>query len=290
MTSRETPGPNSIRFALPTRLEYPIVAVGDLHGRAEALAGLLEAMGARPVWRDAAIVFLGDFVDRNEEVGRTIDLATAAIEARGGSAVAGNHDLALVGATGIDGGPPSDYWIESYRDRYDHWATFESYLGRGPGGDWTAALAELRSAMPEAHRAFLGSLPWAVEADGHLFLHNGLSEELEADAEAQAEALRAKVWSRGRTPPRAGTATDRLWRDEYPVWLGADKSLAGHPLPHPSKTQVSGHRPVSEPTGNRVRIRIDTSGGFDHLPLTACLLRGPDAAPEFLSWNGEVER
>jgi serine/threonine protein phosphatase 1 len=50
----------------------------------------------------------------------------------GGSAVLGNHDLALVRATRLDDGPSSPYWIDRYRCRYDHEETFLGYLGRGP--------------------------------------------------------------------------------------------------------------------------------------------------------------
>ena len=134
--------------------------------------------------------------------------------------------------------------------------------------------------MPREHREFLSSLPWLVEASGHLFLHNGLSPELEATAEEQVEALRAERWDRTLMRPVAGTNTDKLWEGEYPVWLGADKKLSASPLRHPGKVQVSGHVRVAEPEVNEVRIRLDTSGGRGR--LTACLLRSATAQPEFI--------
>jgi len=85
----------------------------------------------------------------------------------GGSAIMGNHDLAVVRAARLDGGPPSPYWIESYRNRYDCHATFESYLGRAAmtwGDAWLKDLDALREAMPSEHKVFLASLPWVVEA------------------------------------------------------------------------------------------------------------------------------
>src|SRR5438309_986571 len=81
-------------------------------------------------------------------------------------------------------------------------------------------LDRLREAMPAEHREFLVSLPWLVEAPGHLFLHNGLSDELGATAVEQVEALRARRWDRERLRPVPGTATDLAWQDDYPVWLG----------------------------------------------------------------------
>jgi serine/threonine protein phosphatase 1 len=49
---------------------------------------------------------------------------------------------------------------------------------------------------------------------------------------------------------------------------------------------VTGHVRIDAPDVSPVRIRIDTSGGVRE-PLTACLLRGPDARPEFVFSNGE---
>ena len=136
---------------LPTTLDYPIVAIGDLHGQRDELERLVGKLEALPEWPDCALVFLGDFVDRNPEVRETIDLVLELLRRPpGGSAVMGNHDLALVRAARLDGGPPSPYWVDHYRTRYDHQETFESYLGtdgddlgrclgegpgRPPGGD-----------------------------------------------------------------------------------------------------------------------------------------------------------
>ncbi len=269
---------------LPTTLDYPIVAIADLHGQHDELSRLIGALENLPEWSNCSVVFLGDFVDRNAGVKETIDLVMELLRRPpGGSAVLGNHDLALVRAARLDGGPPSPYWIEGYRTRYDHQETFESYLGRTAmtgGGAWEEDLDALRNAMPREHREFLSSLPWLVEASGHLFLHDGLSPELEATAEEQVEGLRAKQWDRKLLRPVVGTNTDRLWRAEYPVWLGADKGLSASPLPHPGKVQVTGHVRVAEPDLNAVRIRLDTSGG--HGRPTACLLRSATAEPLFI--------
>ena len=270
---------------LPTRLDYPIVAVGDLHGQRGELDRLVAALGRRPEWPDCAVVFLGDFVDRNPGVRETIDLVLDLLKRPpGGSAVMGNHDRALVRSARLDGGPPSAYWSGRYRTRYDHRETFASYLGRPPatgGAAWGDELAALRAAMPAAHRDFLASLPWLVEAPGHLFLHCGLSPELAAGPAEQVEALHARRWDRRELRPVPGTPTDRFWEDEYPAWLGADRGLSAAPLPHPGKVQVTGHERVSAPDVNAARIRLDTSGGIGR--PTACLLRSAAAEPIFVS-------
>lgn len=277
-------GGDTALIPLPKDLAYPIVAVGDLHGQRAELERLVERLWALPEWPECALVFLGDFVDRGPDVRGTIDLVLDLLRRPpGGAAVMGNHDLALVRAAGLGDGPPSPYWVERYRTRYDHGPTFESYLGRGAKtseASWRGSLGALRGAMPAAHREFLASLPWVVEAAGHLFLHNGLSGELEAGPGEQVEALRSRRWDRSLLRPRPGTPTATFWEDEYPVWLGADRGLSASPLPYPGKVQVTGHERVSSPEADAVRVRLDTSGGFGK--PTACLLTAADARPVFL--------
>lgn len=269
---------------LPDDLDYPIIAVGDLHGRLDNLQQLVEALERRPEWPDCALVFLGDFVDRGPDSRGTIELVLELLRRpAGGSAVMGNHDLALIRSARLDDGPPSSYWPLRYQALYDGEPTFESYLGRpaqNSDGGFQDDLDALRSAMPDEHRAFLTGLRWAVEASGHLFLHCGLSPELEAGPEEQVAALRARRWDRTTLRPTPETNTERYWEDEYPVWLGADRTLSARPLPYPGKVQVTGHDRVRRPEADAVRIRLDTSGGFDR--PTACLLRSPDAEPVFI--------
>jgi serine/threonine protein phosphatase 1 len=275
---------------LPTTVEYPVVAVGDLHGRVEWLDKLVARLERLPEWPAASLVFLGDLVDRTDTVKELVSRVIGLIAAKPGSTcVMGNHDLALVGAAGL-GRPSAPYWVERYGAVYDHKWTFRSYLGGHnpdylPAGRWEEELARLRAAIPPHHADFLANLPWVAEAGGHLFLHNGLSPELDCPAAVQVECLRRKVWDRAVVQPRFGTDTDRLFTPDYPVWLGADRKLSANPLPYPGKVQVTGHMMVPAPDADAVRVRIDTSGGVAE-PLTGCLLRGPADSPEFVFSGG----
>ncbi len=269
---------------LPTALDYPIVAIADLHGQREELERLLARLEALDEWPECTVVFLGDFVDRGPDVPGTIELVLGILRRpRGGSAVMGNHDLALVRAARLDDGPHSRYWTDRYRTVYEANPTFRAYLRRPAtheGKAWLDDLEALRQEVPKEHRDFLTGLPWVVEAPGHLFLHCGLSDELEASPAEQVEALHGRRWDRTLLRPVAGTYTETLWEPEYPAWLGADRSLSRSPLPHPGKVQVTGHERVSTPDASPVRIRLDTSGGRGE--LTACLLRSADAVPVFI--------
>lgn len=273
---------------LPTTVEYPVIAVGDLHGRIEWLDKLVARLRLLPEWPAARLVFLGDLVDRADAVKPLVSRVLGLLaEKPGSTCVMGNHDLALVRAAGLDGAA-AESWVKRYADNYDHVPTFMSYLGKEPqylsADDWRNDLRLLRDAIPPDHRDFLVSLPWAAEAEGHLFLHNGLSPELDCPASVQVHCLRNKRWDRSVVGPRLGTETDRLFNPDYPVWLGADKRLSDRPLPLPGKVQVSGHIRIDAPDANAVRIRIDTSGGVRE-PLTACLLRGPAEPPAFVFSN-----
>jgi serine/threonine protein phosphatase 1 len=264
-------------------VDYPIVAIADLHGQRRALERLLAHLEELPEWPRCALVFLGDFVDRGPDVRGTIDLVLDLLDERPDrTAVMGNHDMALVRAARLDDGPPSFYWVDHYRENYDHEQTFESYLGRrARHREWEVDLLWLREAIPVEHRRFLAGLSWLVEATGHLFLHNGLSPELEQSAEEQVVALRQRRWD-DTLRPRDGTRTAELWQTHYPVWLGADRRLSSRPLPCEGRVQVTGHVRVPHPEADAVRIRLDTSGGYEHNPLTACLLRSANAEPVFI--------
>jgi serine/threonine protein phosphatase 1 len=276
---------------LPTTIEYPAIAIGDLHGRVEWLDKLVAKLERLPEWPTARLVFLGDLVDRTDTVKQLVSRVIELITAKPGSTcVMGNHDMALVNAAGLHDRSPPAYWVERYGAVYDHKWTFRSYLdGHSPdylpAGRWEAELAALKAAIPPDHRAFLANLPWVAEAAGHIFIHNGLSPELDCTPSVQLECLRRKVWDRAVVQPRFGTNSDRLFTPDYPVWIGADRFLSERPLPYPGKVQVSGHVKLDAPDVNEVRIRIDTSGGVIE-PLTACVLRGPTEPPEFVFSNG----
>ncbi|MCU0704865.1 MAG: hypothetical protein MUF18_12880 [Fimbriiglobus sp.] len=230
-------------------------------------------------------MFLGDLVDRGSDVkgtvGRVIELLTGK---PGSVCVMGNHDFALVNAAGL-AGPPDAYWVDRYRSAYDSDGTFMSYLGRAAERNnlekWASDLAELRQAMPGLHREFLACPPWVAEAAGHLFLHNGLSRELNEPAESHRHVLRARRWAEVASP-RVGTKTFDHWQTSCPVWLGADRRANADQLPVPGNMQVVGHVQVTKPELNAVRLRLDTSGGVSP-PLTAALFRGPDEPPEYLT-------
>lgn len=75
---------------LPTNLDYPIIAIADLHGQLEQLERLITKLETISEWDDCSLVFLGNYVDRGEDVPGTIDMVLDLLSRRpGGSAVPG---------------------------------------------------------------------------------------------------------------------------------------------------------------------------------------------------------
>lgn len=289
----------------PVTVRYPVAVIGDVHGEARKLDGLLTILGREAP--DHTIVFLGDFVDRGPDPKAVVERVVGLVAAGRATAVAGNHDYALVRATGLDGRPASPWWRERYRARYDATTTLDSYTGRRSWyGSFFRDLDETAALMPEAHRRFLGGLPWLVTTPvqfedggcpfgGHLFLHCGLSRRLAIDARTQIGCLRRKHWDAGWCLRSAGllcgvdfvaALDDRRtnWA-EYPAWLGADRDAALDPLPCPEWCQVIGHDSVDEPRvlGGGHAVRIDTLANRRG-QLTACILDDCLTPPRFLQY------
>src|SRR6516162_1221190 len=88
-------------FSLPLSAapETEIFAIGDIHGRSDLLAALIDEASREPKLRHKrAIVFLGDLVDRGADSLGAIDLAIGA-KARAGAdeaiALMGNHEAMM---------------------------------------------------------------------------------------------------------------------------------------------------------------------------------------------------
>src|ERR1700692_2867612 len=72
--------------------------IGDMHGHADELAQLLDALGYRNdqgVYRhpERKVIFLGDFIDRGPKVRQVLEIVRPMIEKGHALAVMGNHEL-----------------------------------------------------------------------------------------------------------------------------------------------------------------------------------------------------
>ena len=186
--------------------EAEVFAIGDIHGRSDLLAALIEEAGREPKLRDKrTIVFLGDLVDRGPDNLGAIDLAIGA-KARVGAdeaiALMGNHEammrLALDPETPWDDAIDAfDTWIANGGDR-----TMAEFVKTEEPPDYLDdLLTEARASLPPRVGAWLAFLRPSWRSGQVLFVHAGVNPEVEL------EAFLAVPWSM----PLAKLDEDRHW-------------------------------------------------------------------------------
>jgi serine/threonine protein phosphatase 1 len=175
-------------FSLPLGVgpETEIFVVGDIHGRSDLLAALIDEAAREPKLRDRrAIVFLGDLVDRGPDSLGAIDLAIGA-KARVGAddsiALMGNHETMM--RLALDPETLQDDAIDA----------FETWMGNG--GDRTVAeflkagkqpkdlaelLAQARASLPPRVLAWLSSLKPSWRSGQVLFVHAGVNPQVDLE-------------------------------------------------------------------------------------------------------------
>lgn len=223
--------------------ETRVYAISDIHGRADLLRVLLDAIAA-----DAengpdrqVLVTVGDYVDRGPCSRQTVDLLLDGIP-QGMTPVRlmGNHEWMMreflrdltIGRVWLDNGG-GDTLVSYGLDRPT----------RRPG--WSELLEmqdALRHAIPARHRAFLDELATLHREGGYVFVHAG---------------VRPGVAIEDQDPE------DLLWiRDTF---LSSDADLGG--------VVVHGHTVTLAPKVLPNRIAIDT-GAFSTSRLTTLVLEG----------------
>jgi len=175
-------------FALPFAAgpDKEIFAVGDIHGRSDLLAALIDEAAREPRRLEKrAIVFLGDLVDRGPDSLGAIDLAIGAaarIGADEGVALMGNHEammrLALESATPWDVAIEAlEAWIANGGDR-----TLAEFVDADePPEDLDELLAAARASLPKRVRAWLESLRASWRSGDLLFVHAGVNPRFDLD-------------------------------------------------------------------------------------------------------------
>ena len=176
-------------FALPFAAspEMEIFAIGDIHGRADLLAALIDDAAREPRRRaKRAIVFLGDLVDRGPDSLGAIELAIGAatrIGADEGIALMGNHEAMMRRV--LDPTTPRDdaimgleAWIANGGDQ----TLAEFVAADEPPEDLDQLLAAARASLPERVRAWLGALRASWRSGDILFVHAGVNPNFDLEA------------------------------------------------------------------------------------------------------------
>ncbi len=161
--------------------EAIIYAIGDVHGEAERLSALHEAIftrhASRSDDRSIKIIHLGDYVDRGPDSAGVIEILRD-LDKRGDAEIVnlrGNHEQMMIDAYDM-GSDERLHWLMNGGD-----ATIESYARRG------------FSDPPEADLDWLRNLPTLhLEADSKIaFVHAGVDPRTFPDCEE-----RIHMWTR----------------------------------------------------------------------------------------------
>ncbi len=131
------------------------LAIGDIHGCAEALDAVLAAMAPQ---RDDLLVLLGDYVDRGPDSRRVVERILRLSDQCQLVTLLGNHEMMLLAAL------EDRLLLPVWRDTCGGAATMASYGGN-------------LSDLPADHLAFIENCPLYFETDRYVFVHANYEPE-----------------------------------------------------------------------------------------------------------------
>ena len=158
-----------------------IIAIGDIHGCAEALCALLEVVD--PDSEDQVIT-LGDYVDRGPN---TRDVITQLIELSKRCqhiALVGNHELMMLDAIRSNDPTALEFWLVN-------------------GGEETLiSYGDPKDGIPVAHLEFMMSCHRYHEIDTHIFVHANYAPNCSLEQQTDHTLL----WQHLSQPPEPHTS------------------------------------------------------------------------------------
>ena len=219
-----------------------LYAIGDVHGRADCLADLLDLIEteiARDRPADWRLIFLGDYVDRGTDSAGVIEMIASRTRTdRRYVALKGNHDKVFAEFLA---GPAM-------------WAQFLDFGGESTALSYGVEIDfstdetirrsrdALLAAVPETHLVFLNGLRLSASIGDFFFCHAGIRPDVPLDMQSEHDL----IWIRHEFHDHAGL---------YP------------------KLVVHGHTPHDEPEVRTNRVNIDTHA-FATGRLTALAMDG----------------
>jgi serine/threonine protein phosphatase 1 len=230
-------------------------AIGDVHGRRDLLAALLDAVEARAAGEKLRIVFLGDIIDRGPESRQALDLVIDTLSRHPASRlILGNHE---------------EFMLRFVGDAENRLRTAELWFNNGGletlhsyGFRQAERIDTIAARFADefaGHLAALHAADWMIRDGGYCFVHGGVDPAVPL-AEQDPE-------------------TTRWIRYEFLDWRG--------PL---EMTVVHGHTPTDSalPEVHGNRIALDTGAVYTgHL---TCALLEEDAEPRFLATDDHGPR
>jgi calcineurin-like phosphoesterase family protein len=221
-----------------------LYVIGDVHGRADLIEGVLSKIDAdlaRRSGENAILVFVGDYVDRGPGSREVLDQLVARVRAHKTILLKGNHEAYLLEFL------QNPAILGDWR-QYGGLQTLMSYglkPSLNPGEEEQRELArDLARALPWEHRALLEALPTSFTCGDFFFVHAGVRPGVPLAQQKEQDLL----------------------------WIREDFLLCEEDF---GKVVVHGHTPVAAPDIRPNRINIDT-GAYATGRLSCVMLQGED--------------
>lgn len=170
-----------------------VIAIGDVHGRADLLERLLGQIEARGLFSNAplrtTLVFLGDYIDRGPASSGVIERLVKLQQTWPHCVfLRGNHEQVMLDLIEGNGGDKLvDNWLQF--GGMDTLASYHVSARTIYGDDKAAIRAELAAAVPADHLAFLRGLGLSHRIGDYVFVHAGVRPDVDLDAQAQHDLL-----------------------------------------------------------------------------------------------------
>lgn len=240
-------------------------AMGDVHGLSEALRAAFDLVGERAAAGGPDhLVMLGDYIDRGPDSLGVLDLIDHGIAGVRLTALAGNHEGALVTAVDRDSDDTLEIWERNGGDSVMRELGIGLYTS--PGRVWAA--------FSDAQRNLLDRLqPYYHEGD-FVFVHAGLHPGF-----ASIDAALNYSW---RTMP--GT-----WHEELrsPFWVR--EAFLNAPANPEGAFVIHGHTPSATPELRPHRLGLDV-GSFRTGRLAVAELDGDRVRIAIVSDDSQSRR
>lgn len=169
-----------------------VYAFGDVHGRADLLGQLLDAIAADTAdgerdWDQLRVIGLGDYVDRGLESRDVLEILTSRGDAIGLTALRGNHEEAMLRALGDSAAIAP--WLE-----FGGAATLASYHISPPAGVTSASereriAAAMAARIPRHHVDFLRATTDSLHLGDYFFVHAGIRPGLALSEQKREDLL-----------------------------------------------------------------------------------------------------
>jgi len=158
-----------------------IIAIGDIHGCADALRALLDEIALQA---DDTLITLGDCVDRGPDSKGVIDQLLAVAATCRHVPLMGNHELMMLGA--ID-----------QQSTNNSWSVF--------GGQQTlASYGNSLESIPAEHVTFIRGFQRTYEADDHIFVHANYIADLDMADQPERTIFWERITSTCPPPHKSG--------------------------------------------------------------------------------------